>query len=454
MKLVHWIFSICLFTASWDLIFVVHVGGSLRLTQILVIPVCFAAVAKAIQDSRILWPRGATVLSLWVLTQFMLIPLSGSVSLALQFFVLLILTVAIVFCLVQLYGQSDRIVALMRVYMASFFATAVIGLVQFAMPVVGLPGILVSQWIVHGRLPRINGLNYEPSYFSTYIVIGWIMVLDLRLSKAEIAKGTFWKWGSIILGIALILCTSKTGWLIMIIELIARVSPRILQSIRRLARQVPEGRMSVPLPRLGLVLRVVIFIVCLMGGSIALFRVIDPLAFLGGSGLAGTPSHSVDARTDAFRHTLEIFLEHPLIGPSLGGVPVAIAAKQGITINDAAGVRLYWGSPVLLEVLTSTGVVLFIPFALFLYTTTFGAMRLARRRWPEERAKWLRALGRAMIFEWLMLFSEQNLLRIYLWYHFAMVILVAYHLEFAAPPLVAEERFATTSGLIEAGSAV
>jgi hypothetical protein len=39
-----------------------------------------------------------------------------------------------------------------------------------------------------------------------------------------------------------------------------------------------------------------------------------------------------------------------------------------------------------------------------------------------------------MIFEWLTLMSDQNLLRIYVWFHIAMVAVVAYNLEFARAP--------------------
>jgi len=97
-------------------------------------------------------------------------------------------------------------------------------------------------------------------------------------------------------------------------------------------------------------------------------------------------------------------------------------------------VRRFWGFPVLLDVLLASGIIGVIPFLVFLYTSTFGSLRMARRYWPDERAKWLRAMARAMIFEWLMLAADQNLFRIYLWFHFTMVLLVAYHLEFAPAP--------------------
>ena len=37
MKLMHWIFAVCLFTASCDLILNFDVGGSVRLCQILLV---------------------------------------------------------------------------------------------------------------------------------------------------------------------------------------------------------------------------------------------------------------------------------------------------------------------------------------------------------------------------------------------------------------------------------
>ena len=84
----------------------------------------------------------------------------------------------------------------------------------------------------------------------------------------------------------------------------------------------------------------------------------------------------------------------------------------------------------LLDVFAASGLIGFIPFAIFLWTNTFGAYRFARQYLPSEEAKWLRALARAMILEWVLLLGDQNLFRLYLWFHFSMVTLVMYHLEY------------------------
>jgi hypothetical protein len=456
MKLVHWLFCAALLTASWDTVFVLHLAGTLRLSQLLVLPICLAAAARVLQDGRILWPRGATVLAIWIVSQFLLIPLSGNRLIASEFFVLLVYTVAIVFAVIQLYGQIAWLDVLMRVYLLSYVVTAVIGIVQFILPAIGIHVFPVSQWIIHGRIARINAFSYEPSYFSTYMILGWITLLDLRKSKARLTQSNFWKWATILTGVSLVLCTSKTGWLVMCLELLVRATPHLIRAFRSFARQLVQGRMLLPLPSLRGALTATLVSVGLIAGAYALFSRVSPLAFLSGSGIAGTPAHSVTERSANFHETLQVFLDHPFIGPSLGGVPIEMAARKGVTVTDSAGVRVFWGLPVILDVLTSTGVILFIPFLIFLYTGTFGAMRFARNYWPDERAKWLRALGRAMVFEWIMLLSEQNVLRIYLWYHFAITLLVAYHLEFA-PPLAVQDPSPAISpvpsaGFLEAGA--
>jgi hypothetical protein len=103
-------------------------------------------------------------------------------------------------------------------------------------------------------------------------------------------------------------------------------------------------------------------------------------------------------------------------------------------------VRQFWGFPVLMDVLLASGLFGFIPFLVFIYANTIRPLKLATRYWPQERAKWVRALARAMIFEWLLLMVDQNLLRVYLWFHISMVAVVAYHLEYAPAPITVPAR--------------
>ena len=87
----------------------------------------------------------------------------------------------------------------MRAYLWSFVAVALYGLLQFFGPLllhVTMP--FTVQWIVHGRVARINAFSYEPSYYATYMFIGWAMLFQLRLSNAEITRGRTMKWATIL----------------------------------------------------------------------------------------------------------------------------------------------------------------------------------------------------------------------------------------------------------------
>jgi len=437
MKLMHWIFAVCLFTASCDLILNFDVGGSIRLCQILMVLICLGAAARIVQDGRILWPRGATALSLWILSQFIFLPLCGNWTIGLMFFGLLLFTSIGVLAVVQLYGQSDMVGRLMKVYLGSYVFIGTYGMLQFLLPLAGLRLPLTMQWYIRGHLARVNGFSQEPSYFATYMVMGWITLLDLRLSKADIVQGRFWKGATVILTMVMLCSTSKLAWGIMIVELVARGVPPVWHALKSL---FSRGKLVVYLPSarvLGVLALGLIF-------AFSAIRFLNqhnfnPVNLLGGSGLGGTAAHSVDTRMGDTIDTFEAFKDSPFIGRSLGGTAVYRGLRKGVVITNMEQARLNWGFPVILDVLLASGIIGFIPFLVFLYATTFGAMSMAKRYWPEERAKWLRALGRAMIFEWLMLSADQNLFRVYLWFHLTMVLVVAYHLEFAPAPELASQ---------------
>jgi len=432
MKLVHWVFGVCLFTSSCDVILNFNLGGSFRLAQILMIFICLAAVARIVQDGRILWPRGATAISLWVVVQLIFLPLAGVLSIGLMFFALLVYTVIGLLAIVQLYGQNDMIEPLVKMYLLSFVAVASYGLLQFISPLFGVVAPFTAQFYVSGKLARINAFSFEPSYFATYMILGWIMVVDLRLSKARIVEGRFWKWAAIGLTAAMFCSTSKGAWAVMLVELAARLTPPVWRSFKRL---VSSGKILIWLPNSRVVIAGLVLVSLFGGGALYLRKLhFDPLFFLSGTGLAGSASHSLDTRVGDGFDTFHAFEDAPFIGRSVGGVAIYRAHREGIKVTTMEDVRRFWGFPVLLDVLLASGIIGVIPFLVFLYTSTFGSLRMARRYWPDERAKWLRAMARAMIFEWLMLAADQNLFRIYLWFHFTMVLLVAYHLEFAPAP--------------------
>jgi hypothetical protein len=430
MRLMHWIFAVCLFTASCDIALVFDVGGTLRLAQILMVVVVLGGLGKMAQSGTILWPEGGISIVMWCATQLIFFPLSLAPGIGASNNLLLFFTIFGVFAVLQLYGLSDYVESLMKIYLLSYVSVAFFGLFQLVTPPLHLGTYFVREWILRGKIPRINGFCYEPSYYATYMVMGWIMVLDLRASKAKITAGQKWKWFTITLGAAMFLSTSRTAWVMMAIEGIARAVPAVYCKFKREFVKLCAGDLRVQRPRVGFLIVGVVLVGVGVAGALKIASIVDPNVFLSGTGLNHTAAHSVTDRSGRSVDTFEVFLDHPWMGQSLTGVAGRVAEMHGHSITSVDDLRLWLGFPVILEVLAASGVVGVIPFLWFFGTITIGNLGLIKRHWPEERAKWLRALVRALVFEYLILLGSQNLLRLYLWFHVTMVAVMAFNLRY------------------------
>lgn len=433
MKLAHWLTSLALLTASCDIILAFNLVGTVRFAQVMMACVLICAFAQVLQARTVLWPRGGYALALWCLLQGVLISQSSAISVSLELYVLLVFTIAGVYAVLQIYGRSEMTASLMRMYLASFVVVSAFGAVQFVSPALHLGQPLIAQWIRHGLVPRINGFSYEPSYFATYLVMGWITLIDLRSSKARLTRGRQWLCYLILVSVVLFLSTSKTAWLLMLAEGLARLAPRAWFLVQRQFLRLRVGSLQFPLPRPRVILAI-----CLIAAFTFLFlagvnQFIDLNRFLVGTGLNGTPAHSLNDRVNGYNATLRVIEQHFWIGRSLGGVSGAVAALYGHSVNNIGELRIYWGYPVPLDVFAASGFWGFIPFLWFFVAITGGERKLIREHWSDERAKWLRALIRALIFEWLALLADQNLMRIYLWFHVTMVVVVGYNLRYTHP---------------------
>jgi hypothetical protein len=240
----------------------------------------------------------------------------------------------------------------------------------------------------------------------------------------------------------------------MLLELFLRFFPYIWRGVRSVAKGMFAGRVMVLIPGRRFLRNASFYAAVLLAFGFIISRFVsDPAIFLAGTGIGHQAAHSLNDRTAATAETVAAFKEHPFVGRSLGGVPIYIASRHGVVINTVDQARMFWGFPVLLDVLVASGIFGFIPFLFFMYANTFGVLRLAKRHWPQERAKWAHALARAMIFEWLSLMADQNLLRVYLWFHIAIVAAVAYHLEFATAPDAVPQPYRLPTSPVQEASA-
>ena len=443
MRLVHWLMVVALFTASCDLILVLRVAGTLRLANLIMMVLLIAAAGRVIQRQAILWPRAGGMLALWCVLQGVLIARSDIPAISLNIYTLLLLTVAGIFAVLQLYGRSGLVEPLMRAYLGSYVFVACFGLFQFVTPALHLGTYLVQAWIVHGLIPRINGFNYEPSYFATYLVMGWIMLIDLRVRNARMTAGRRWKVFTVLVTLVFFLSSSRTAWVFLLVEGVARAVPPLLRRVRRQVERLRRGRLIVSLPRAKWVVGAAFVLVGFAAAYSGVNRLVNPLILLSGTGLGGTSSQTVTDRLESYRDTFEVFREHPLLGLGLGGTGGRVAQLQGAQVSDMADYRIHQPFPVPLDVLASSGLLGVIPFAWFFWAITVGERDLLRRYAGDERAKWLHALIRAMIYEWLILVVDQNLLRVYFWFHVTMLVVIGYNLRYQTHPATAPESLAT-----------
>ena len=445
MRTLYWIAAVCFLTASFDVILVIDVGGTLHLSQLLLVLLCVAAIARIVQDGRVLWPRGGTAIALWLLIQVLFLPNSGDALLASPYTIFAALFIAGHFAILQIFGRSRWVGWLFQAYLFSFIFVGFFGLLQFATPLLGLPSLLVKQWIIHGRIARINGFNYEPSFYATYLVMGWIMLVDLRASRAKITQGRVWLWITIAMGASLVLSSSRTAWIFMLVEAGLRLWPLLTRRFRRVVNQLREGRLTARTPRLITVVGIGALVAIAISIRTGLTNTAAAaIILLQGTGVAGTASHSYTQRLNAVTYTWQAFVAEPFLGHTLGGVSIFIASRNGVILHSIAEMRDVAGFPVLLDLLVASGIFGIIPFLVFVYRNTVGAHRLATLHLATEQGKWLRALARAMIYECLLLQADQNVLRIYVWYQVSMVALIAYRLEFvtSTEPSPAPRTFA------------
>jgi hypothetical protein len=323
------------------------------------------------------------------------------------------MNVMVVFAAVQLFGQREWMLVMLRWYLASFLVMSLVGLVQLALGVAHLPAPYVQQWMVRGVFPRMNGFSYEPSYYASFLLMGWVLSAWLLEKGSELPYKRLIRVTFFASTAALILSTSKLGWGMMLLW----GSGYVLRNVSKFTA-----------PQLSLrgwfiTLNLMLMFVGGAGALLATSKVERFLAnFVGGTGLLGTAGHSADSRQHRFLQTVELVEKSPLIGYSLGGVGPAIGKLD----QGAAVMRLDHhakpaeGMAIFAEVLAASGVVGFVPFLVYVWMLIALPYRAAQRT-ASPYGSVLSGLVWALLMEFLVLQFNQNVLRPYLWFHIAVL---------------------------------
>ncbi|MDO8068776.1 MULTISPECIES: hypothetical protein [unclassified Janthinobacterium] len=413
MGLMQGLFIAAAFTSSFDIFLIINLGLNFRISQIfLLFPICI--VMASMLEKKFTVPLGLKWLCLWAVFILLFIPNGSFPERSIGYFAWLIINIATIFACVQIFSSKEKVRLLMRWYIYSFVAIALYGVLQFISPLIGLGSfLLVQQWWIPGVLARINGFSYEPSFYATYLLMGWVVCAYFMEVKNTLFSRRVLKFCFLTITLSIVLSSSRMGLLMIILW--------YLQHPVRFFVKLACGKVDRKLAKI--VLFMSALLICLVSAIVYVIG-IDNIAFLfQGVGLFGGSSHSVNDRENGLRDTLTLFLNNPIIGTSLGGIAPGIAKLHGVTSLDFETVKLYEGNAVFAEVLAASGFFGFIPFMIYIFMIVVEPMRLARKL-PPEQAQILKGLGLALLFEFLILQFNQNILRQYLWIHISVMAAV------------------------------
>jgi hypothetical protein len=305
---------------------------------------------------------------------------------------------------------------LLFMYIRSFTIIGVLAVVQLLGVLLGFKSI-ISFYFMSG-IPRIHGFSYEPSYFSTYLIIPWTFHFFLYFTKSnELKKQTWNLFSLLLLTFVILLSFSRMGILLMSFIIFGKLCAVIIPSILRLKiKRSHFYFFSVSLFLVG-----VLFFTALLNldSFISLF---EGLPFF------SEYAHSASIRMDSFLHTWKVFLHSPLYGYSLGGVAPAIAKLNGITSITQEIVKNYEGLCVFLEILAASGILGFVFFAFFLSKILFSTQLLKKEIQKSNQGFSNSSLINihnllliGLIAQLILLCLNQNVLRNYLWVHFSIL---------------------------------
>lgn len=316
--------------------------------------------------------------------------------------------VLIILTFVQYFDSLSGIEKLLKWFTASFILIALFGWVQFF---VGLAGhsLFTTEWWIPGRLPRVNGLSYEPSYYATYLIAGWVYAAYLIEVRADCPSPRLQRMCLVTTTISLIICTSRLGWAMMLLWVVFR-------SVRRIVIDALSGSA----PRMLFRRTPVVLLAAAAVGGVMLTHVgevatsLNEMSFLAqGLGLFGESSHSAQPRIDRLEDTWRAFESHPISGAGIGALPVEIARQSDEGIYNLADAKAHQGMSIFVELLGSTGVLgatMVVGFAL----AVLREMSWLKKFSSDRRRFSVSALGWGIVWMLGILQFNQNFLRVYL----------------------------------------
>lgn len=396
-KLIRLCLAIAIYTSSFDIVGIVNLFGfNFRLTQLAILPLLIHMAFLSLRKEKIIMPKGMIFLILWVVLQTLFSFRSPSLKNAVGYDLWLIFDVFVVFSVVFFLDKSYDFKWLMRTYINSFEFMAVIGLVQMFLFSIGINFFVEQNW--NDRLARINGFSYEPSYYATYLVMGYVLCSYLVLKKnEELFECKSLRRKQILITLALFLSSSRMGWIMIALWIMIKI---IISVYQLFTSEINKSSV--------IVASAAPMFLCLI--YILAERILKKFDFsflLNGTGLAGKASHSTEHRMESLQNCIDIFRENPFLGYGLGGVDPILSLKAGhvySTLDNGQGSTIG-------EILVASGLIGTVLLILY-----FIKLCVTKNKNPIHLS-----LVISLIFELLILCMNQNILRPYVWMHIAVL---------------------------------
>lgn len=407
-------------TTSFDLFLNVDVGFNFRFCQLMLGVVFLIGLYRTIVQNRLkaTKPLGFEYLLAWSFFIIVFIPNNTFYAKSLGYAVWLVYNLLLVFFLVQLLADREIVLKAVRLYLYSFFVLAIIGLIQFFLPVIGLTqflptALIPSQWWIVGVLPRINGFSYEPSAYASYMTMGFILSSSLKKYRSQLVSPRTLTIIQVTIMLAMLLTSSRMGWVVMGLWFLHYATLFVV----RLFRGKLNLRYSAYFGGF------VIIVPALLVYAYQRFAA-QLLLFISGTGLLGSSAHSYDQRTGELVDTLAVFLQSPLVGYSFGGLSTAVARLNGVRVTTLEQAGAYEPMGFFPVILAASGIIGFVFFMLYLGLLLVKPVLLQRQLLDQEMRTGLLSMIVALVFELIILQLTQNPLQIILWMHIALVTAV------------------------------
>ena len=416
--------------SSFDIFMNVRIGFNFRLAQLFALGAILGVLVLVLRKRRTFrWPAGFGLLVPWAIWMLLLISRANMLTRSAGYGAWLVFNITTVWAMVVYFDRAELITKLIRWYLISFCLLAGWAMIQFVLPLLGGPGVFVTQWWVPGHIARVNGFCYEPSYFAAYMLLGWITA-SVLMYKKDVLPGRLVPLTWALSSAALVICSARSGWMIMLLWLVICNAAALLVRLKRKTLSLGQIRPACYWAVFFCGLAVAYWAVLrlpadsndVQGAGAVASKKADVLRHTGLD--TETPAVSWDDRRRPLLDTLRVFAKNPLVGYGLGDVAYQIGALRGTPPRTLEEAKPFEAINVFAEALAASGVFGFAVFMGYWCVLLGKGVKYVKQAKDTELGVLLKALLWALVIELVLLQISPTILRTYLWVHIGILCAV------------------------------